>query len=153
MTRSVSYTHLDVYKRQKLYYDFNCQDIPEFFEDNIETGMGILHKYLAYSNPLLEDADETEHASILTKVKSSIQEVVQLYTTRYEDVFGPMINKFIEITWQLLTTVSPEPKYDILVSKSLSFLTAVSRNPKYFEIFNNESAMDNICLLYTSRCV
>lgn len=128
----------------KLYYDFNCQDIPEFFEDNIQIGMGILHKYLAYNNPLLEDPDETEQASILTKVKSSIQEVVQLYTTRYEDVFAPMINDFIQITWQLLTSVSVEPKFDILVSKSLAFLTAVSRNPKYFEIFNSEEAMENI---------
>ena len=128
----------------KLYYDFNCQDIPEFFEDNIQVGMGIFHKYLSYSNPLLEDPDETEHASVLIKVKSSIQELVQLYTTRYEDVFGPMINEFIQITWNLLTSISNQPKYDILVSKSLSFLTAVTRIPKYFEIFNNESAMNNI---------
>lgn len=128
----------------KLYYDFNCQDIPEFFEDNIQTGMGILHKYLAYSNPLLDDPDDSENASVLIKVKSSIQELVQLYTTRYEDVFGDMINDFIQITWSLLTAMSPEPKYDILVSKSLSFLTAVSRIPKYFEIFNNEFAMNNV---------
>lgn len=128
----------------KLYYDFNCQDIPEFFEDNIQVGMGILHKYLAYTNPLLDDPDETEHASTLTKVKSSIQELVQLYTARYEDVFGPMINEFIQITWNLLTSMNSQPKYDILVSKSLSFLTAVSRIPKYFEIFNNEYAMNNI---------
>lgn len=128
----------------KLYYDFNCQDIPEFFEDNIQIGMGILHKYLAYSNRLLEDPDDIEHASIMTKVKSAIQEVVQLYTTRYEDVFGPMVNSFIEITWSLLTSTSSEPRYDILVSKSLSFLTAVSRNPKYFEMFNNQEAMNNL---------
>lgn len=128
----------------KLYYDFNCQDIPEFFEDNIQTGMGILHKYLAYSNPLLDDPDDSETASVLIKVKSSIQELVQLYTTRYEDVFGDMINDFIQITWTLLTAMSSEPKYDILVSKSLSFLTAVSRIPKYFEFFNNEYAMNNV---------
>lgn len=128
----------------KLYYDFNCQDIPEFFEDNIQVGMGILHKYLAYDNPLLDDSDDSENANVLIKVKSSIQELVQLYTTRYEDVFGSLINDFIQITWSLLTSVSPEPKYDILVSKSLSFLTAVARIPKYFEFFNNESAMNNV---------
>lgn len=128
----------------KLYYDFNCQDIPEFFEDNIVTGMGILHKYLAYKNPLLDDPEETEHAGVLLKVKSSIQELVQLYTARYEDVFGPMINEFIQITWNLLTSMSSQPKYDILISKSLSFLTAVSRIPKYFEIFDSEFAMNNV---------
>lgn len=128
----------------KLYYDFNCQDIPEFFEDNIMAGMGILHKYLAYKNSLLDDPEETEQAGVLIKVKSSIQELVQLYTARYEDVFGPMINEFIEITWNLLTSLSADPKYDILVSKSLSFLSAVSRIPKYFEVFNNEFAMNNV---------
>ncbi|EDO15383.1 hypothetical protein Kpol_460p18 [Vanderwaltozyma polyspora DSM 70294] len=128
----------------KLYYDLNCQDIPEFFEDNINVGMGILHGYLEYTNPLVDDPDETDEASILAKVKSSIQELVQLYATRYEDVFGPMLSEFIQSTWNLLTSISTQPKYDILVSKSLSFLTAVTRIPKYFEIFNNETAMNNI---------
>ncbi|CCK71817.1 importin-alpha export receptor KNAG_0I00260 [Huiozyma naganishii CBS 8797] len=128
----------------KLYYDFNCQDIPEFFEDNVNIGMTILHKYLNYKNPLLNDADDPEHVTVLIKVKSCIQEVVQLYTTRYEDIFGPMINNFIEITWQLLISLSGEPKYDILVSKSLGFLTAVTRNPKYFEIFNSPESMDRV---------
>ncbi|KAK5779823.1 importin-alpha export receptor PWA37_001820 [Arxiozyma heterogenica] len=128
----------------KLYYDFNCQDIPEFFEDNITEGMGILHKYLSYNNRLLEDPEDPDHVTTLIKIKSSIQEVVQLYTTRYEDVFGPMIDSFIEITWQLLTSASEEPKYDILVSKSLAFLTAVSRNPRHFTIFNTEDAMNRV---------
>lgn len=128
----------------KLYYDFNCQDIPEFFEDNIKEGMSILHKYLSYNNPLLDDPDDPDHVTTLIKVKSSIQEVVQLYTTRYEDVFGPMINEFMEITWQLLTSISSDSKYDLLVSKSLSFLTAVSRNPKYFVMFNSEDAMNKL---------
>lgn len=128
----------------KLYYDFNCQDIPEFFEDNVRTGMGIFHKFLSYENPLLDDPEETEHASVLVKVKSAIQELVQLYTTRYDDVFGPMVSEFIQITWNLLTSLSNQPKNDLLVSKSLAFLTAVCRNPSYFELFNNEDAMNNI---------
>ncbi|KAL3232393.1 Importin alpha re-exporter [Nakaseomyces bracarensis] len=128
----------------KLYYDFNCQDIPEFFEDHIQEGMGMWHKYLSYENPLLEDPDDSEHAGVLIRVKTSIQELVQLYTTRYEEFFGPMINEFIQITWNLLVNVSNQPKYDILVSKSLSFLTAVARIPKYFEAFNSETAMHSI---------
>lgn len=128
----------------KLYYDLNCQDIPEFFEDNIQVGMSIVHKYLAYDNPLLEDEDEHDQASVIAKVKTSIQELVQLYTARYEDVFGPMINEFIQTTWNLLTSVSTQPKNDILVSKSLSFMTAVARIPKYFDVFNNETAMNSI---------
>ena len=37
----------------KLYVDLNCQDIPEFFEDNMAPFMQIFHKYLTYNNPLL----------------------------------------------------------------------------------------------------
>ena len=37
----------------KLYVDLNCQDIPEFFEDNMNAFMQIFHKYLTYNNPLL----------------------------------------------------------------------------------------------------
>src|SRR5205814_3426526 len=37
----------------KLYVDLNCQDIPEFFEDNMNPFMAIFHKYLTYNNPLL----------------------------------------------------------------------------------------------------
>jgi len=38
----------------KIFYSLNCQDIPEFFEDHQEEFMTLLHKYLIYSNPLLE---------------------------------------------------------------------------------------------------
>jgi exportin-2 (importin alpha re-exporter) len=37
----------------KLYVDLNCQDIPEFFEDNLTPFMTIFHKYLTYNNRLL----------------------------------------------------------------------------------------------------
>ncbi|CAR24640.1 importin-alpha export receptor [Lachancea thermotolerans CBS 6340] len=128
----------------KLYYDLNCQDIPEFFEDNVQIGMGIMHKYLAYQNLALEDADEEDQPSIVTRTKSCIQELVQLYTTRYDDVFGPMVNEFIQTTWGLLTTVSLQPKNDVLISKSFNFMTAVTKIPKYFEVFNSEAALNNI---------
>lgn len=128
----------------KIYYDLNCQDIPEFFEDNVQVGMGIMHKYLAYENPLLEDVDEEEQPSIITRTKSCIQELVQLYTTRYEDVFGPMVSEFIQTTWNLLTTLSLQSKYDVLISKSFHIMTAVTKIPKYFEVFNNESALNSI---------
>lgn len=128
----------------KIYYDLNCQDIPEFFEDNIKIGMNIMHKYLSYENSLLEENDEDDEISILSKVKSSIEELVQLYTSRYEDVFGPMVNDFIHETWNLLVSMTNQPKNDILVSKCLSFMTAVARIPRYFVLFDNESALNDI---------
>jgi exportin-2 (importin alpha re-exporter) len=37
----------------KIFYDLNCQDLPEFFEDNQNEFMNIFHKYLVYTNPLI----------------------------------------------------------------------------------------------------
>ncbi|CDO91705.1 unnamed protein product [Kluyveromyces dobzhanskii CBS 2104] len=128
----------------KLYYDLNCQDIPAFFEDNMSVGMSIMHKYLNYQSALLEDASEDEEASVLSKVKASIAELVQLYISRYQEEFDPMVDNFIQTTWNLLVSLTPQPKFDILVSKCMTFMTAVARVPKYFELFNAESAMNSI---------
>ncbi|CEP62978.1 importin-alpha export receptor LALA0_S06e08240g [Lachancea lanzarotensis] len=128
----------------KLYYDLNCQDIPEFFEDNAQLGMGVMLKYLAYDNQLLEDKDEEDQASVVTKVKSSIEELIQLYITRYDDVFEPMANDFIKATLDILTGLMPQAKNDVLISKALHFMTAVTKIPKYFELFNNEGALQSI---------
>ena len=37
-----------------IYYDLNCQDLPEFFEDNMAKFMEKFHFYLTYTNPLAE---------------------------------------------------------------------------------------------------
>ncbi|ODV97532.1 hypothetical protein PACTADRAFT_36401 [Pachysolen tannophilus NRRL Y-2460] len=128
----------------KIYYDLNCQDIPEFFEDNLKIGMSIMHKYLSYSNTLLEDINDEQEIDINTKVKTSICELVQLYTRRYEDVFGDLIQQFIQPIWDLLTNIGPQPKYDILVSKSLSFLTSVAKIPKHSNIFKSPEILKEI---------
>lgn len=126
-----------------IYYDLNCQDIPEFFEDNLSTGFEIVHKYLIYTNPLLNSDDEDESGPLET-LKASICELLQLYTQRYEDVFGPLLAKFVESTWTLLTSTGSEPKYDILISKALTFLTAVAKIPRHAEMFSSEEVLQQI---------
>lgn len=128
----------------KIYYDLNSQDIPAFFEDNMSVGMNIMHKYLAYSNELLEDASEDEEASTLSKVKAAVAELTHLYISRYQEEFDPMVEPFIQTTWNLLVSLTSQPKYDILVSKCMTFITSIARVPKYFELFNNENAMTSI---------
>ncbi|CCH46767.1 Exportin-2 [Wickerhamomyces ciferrii] len=129
----------------KIYYDLNCQDIPAFFEDNLNDGMSIINKYLIYSNDLLKPQDDDdEEIETITKVKTAISELIQLYTTRYEDEFDQLIPQFVQSTWNLLTTTGLQSRYDILVSKLLSFLTSVAKLPKHYEIFNNDTALKEI---------
>ncbi|ODV58371.1 importin-alpha export receptor, partial [Ascoidea rubescens DSM 1968] len=127
----------------KVYYDFNCQDIPEFFEDNINVGMNLLLKYLK----LEISADNYNNEETLLKIKSSIVDLIQLYVSRYQDVFKKSrIQAFTEIVYSLLTTkLTLDEKFDLLTSKCLSFLTSVIKiSSLYNKVFSTDQALNEI---------
>lgn len=128
----------------KIYYDLNCQDIPEFFEDNIQVGMNILFKYLKFHSSLLEDDSEDDEMDLVILVKINICELIQLYTTRYEDEFKKFIEPSIQIVWDLLNNISAQQKNDILVSKSLQYMTCVVNLPNFKHLFANEESIKQI---------
>lgn len=111
----------------QLFFDLNCQDIPEFFEDNQEPFMQLLHKYLTWSRPELvteapandeEDDDEAE-ASELEKIRASICEIVELYSQRYQDVF-PQMDMFVETVWTMVTSLGTSRRFDIVSLRAFS---------------------------------
>ena len=126
-----------------LFYDLSCQDLPPVFEENLGAISALLLKYLSYDNPLLHTDDEAEAGS-LESVKASIFETLQLYVQKYEDAFGPYLGQFIQSSWQLLTTIGVETKYDLLVSRALQFLTSVVRIKQHAEVFNNKETLGQI---------
>jgi len=129
----------------QIYYDFNCQDIPEFFEDHMNELMNIVHKYLVYDNPLLLKKDEDEEVDVLIKVKTSIIELLSLYVTRYADVFEPLIQTFITSVWDLINNfVTKQPKFDLLVVKALHFLSSIIKIPTYQSLFQSEQSVNEI---------
>lgn len=127
----------------KLFYDLSCQDLPPIFEDNLASVTSLLHKYLTYENPLLATDDDSESGP-LEYVKAGICEVMRLYMRKYEDAFGELCQPFITSTWNLLTTIGPETKFDILVSKALHFLTAVASINSHAQNFNNEETLGQV---------
>ncbi|CAJ0644672.1 10954_t:CDS:2 [Entrophospora sp. SA101] len=131
----------------KVFYDLNCQDLPPFFEDNWEACMNLFHKYITYQNPLLETQSE-EEAGTLEKIKSSVCEIIILYTNKYEEI-STMLPQFVNTIWNFLTTIGLEPKYDILVSKAMTFLSTVAKLERYQVIFknlfNNDEAIKQFC--------
>lgn len=127
----------------RIFYDLSSHDMPPVFEDNLGMIANLLLKYLNYSNPLLATDDDSE-AGILETVKADICEALQLYTTKYDEDFGKYCGEFIQSTWTLLSTVGPESKYDILVSKALQFLTAVVSIDRHAQQFNNEGVLREV---------
>lgn len=127
----------------RLFYDLSCQDLPPVFETNLGAVSSLLHKYLIYDNPLLHTESESEPGP-MEFVKAGICEALVLYIQKYEDAFGPHLDRFITSSWTLLTTVGHDTKYDILVSKALQFLTAVASIPVHAEKFNNEEILGQV---------
>lgn len=124
----------------KVFYDLNSQDIPEFFEDHMKDFMGVFHKYLTYSNAILEDSGDDVVPGPLERVKASICEIAELYTQRYEEIFT-MLPDFVSSTWESLTRLSSLEKNDILVGKALSFLTCVVKRPRHASLFEAEQTL------------
>ena len=125
----------------QLFFDLSCQDLPPQFEDNISNLAGLLHKYLLYDNQLLH-TDSDDEAGPLENVKASIFDVLVLYVQKYFDAFGSSAGQFVGSSWNLLTTVSSDVKNDILVSKALHFLTAITKSRQEAEAFNNEATIN-----------
>ncbi|KAL0258701.1 importin-alpha export receptor [Diplodia seriata] len=127
----------------KLTVDLSCQDLPPQFDENLKGLSALLHKYLTYDNAALHTDDDTE-AGPLEFVKAGIFEILILYTQKYEDEFGQYLGSFIESSWNLLTNIGQETKYDILVSKALQFLTSVTSNNAHAQLFNNEATLNQV---------
>ncbi|KAI7862255.1 Cse1-domain-containing protein [Spinellus fusiger] len=127
----------------KIYYDLNCQDLPEFFEDHMGLFMGLFQKYLVYKNPLLESQDE-EEAGPLEKIKSGICEIVELYTQKYSEECE-QLESFIPIVFELLATTGQEPKYDTMMGNAFAMLTCIIRLRKYSHVFGAEDTLKQMC--------
>ncbi|RMZ83690.1 hypothetical protein DV738_g935, partial [Chaetothyriales sp. CBS 135597] len=136
-----AFTALDLVLQ--LFYDLSCQDLAPEFEDNLQGISDLLLKYLTYNNPLLQTDDESE-AGLLENTKANIFEVLTLYVGKFYDDFGKHVRNFVESSWSLLTTVGPEPKNDILVSKALQFLTSICRITEQAQSFNNPTIQSQV---------
>ena len=127
----------------RIFYDLSCQDLPPIIESNLRAITGVLQKYMAMPpTPLL--GDDEEETSPLETLRSDICDALQLYTNKYDDDFGEYVQGFTESVWNVLSSLGPEKRYDILVSKALQFLTAVASVRRHAEIFNNPSILQTI---------
>lgn len=127
----------------QLFYDLSCQDLPPQFEDAMQPLADLLLKYLRYENGLLR-ADDENSPGPLENVKAAIFEGLTLYVQKYYDAFEPHVKRFVENSWELLTTVGIEPRNDVLVSKALNFLTSTTANAEQAKPFNNNNVLAQV---------
>ena len=128
----------------RVFFSLNWQDLPEFFEDNINNWMGEFAKYLAYKNPALENNDEENEPGPIEKLKTAVLDNLNLYATKYEEEFDPFLKQFTQLVWQLLMEVGSQPKFDILATSAIKFLTTVSSKQMNVALFTEPVLRDII---------
>ncbi|KAI0244255.1 importin-alpha export receptor [Massospora cicadina] len=127
----------------KICYSLSYHDMPQCFEDNLDTLMDFMHFFLVYRNPLLESSDD-EEAGILEKVRASVCEFAQLYHQKYSEEFT-QLGRFVQAVWDLLVSVGPQPKYDMLTCQTLRFIGMVIRRRSETEYFESPEAVSLLC--------
>jgi exportin-2 (importin alpha re-exporter) len=128
----------------RVYFSLNWQDIPEFFENTIETWMEEFAYFLRYSNPLLLDSSEESEPGPIEKLQAALVENLNLYATKYEEEFQNFLGGFTQQIWQRLLEVGNEPKYDLLVTSGIKFLTSVCSKQMNTALFTEQVLKDII---------
>ncbi|XP_058804999.1 exportin-2 [Phymastichus coffea] len=128
----------------KVFYSLNYQDLPEFFEDNMEVWMSNFHNLLIVNVPSLQTEDD-EEAGVIEQLKSQVCDNVCLYAQKYDEEFQQYLPQFVTAIWNLLTSTGQQPKYDSLVSNALQFLATVADRNQYRHLFEDPATLSSIC--------
>lgn len=128
----------------KVFYSLNFQDIPEFFEDNMQTWMSNFHVLLTVEQKALQ-TDSQDEAGVIEQLKSQICDNIALYAQKYDEEFSAYLPQFVTDVWSLLVGTGLDPKYDLLVSNALQFLSTVAERNQYRNLFEDQAVLSSIC--------
>ena len=95
----------------KVFYSLNYQDLPEFFEDNMETWMTHFLTLLGLNVKGLETGED-EEAGVLEKLKGQVCDNISLYAQKYDEEFANYMPTFFTAIKALLISTGPQAKYD-----------------------------------------
>lgn len=115
----------------KVFYSLNFQDLPEFFEDNMQIWMTNFHAMLTADVKCLQNKasskcgflrlminrfhlQDSEEAGVMEQLKSQVCDNVALYAQKYDEEFRPYLPQFVTDVWSLLVATGLEPKYDLV---------------------------------------
>ncbi|KAK0419280.1 hypothetical protein QR680_014059 [Steinernema hermaphroditum] len=127
------------------FCSLSSQDLPEPFEDNINTWMTGFQTLLGMKIPSIEQAADDKVASPLESLKVSICEVITLYTQRYEEETAQYVSPFIQGTWEQLVEIDHRYRFDSLVNACLGLLSAICQRVQYKQLFQGAGVLNTLC--------
>jgi exportin-2 (importin alpha re-exporter) len=76
---------------------------------------------------------------------ANLSPISGLYAHKYEEEFSPYMKQFVTAVWNLLLTVGPQTKYDLLASNAIQFLASVADRQQYKGLFEDKATLSSIC--------
>ncbi|CAM8883985.1 unnamed protein product [Rhodiola kirilowii] len=135
-----------IFKKFRLFYSLNFQDLPEFFEDHMMEWMTEFKKYLTTVYPSLEN--DVQGLSALDDLRAANCDNIILYMEKNEEEFQGYLNDFALAVWNLLVKVSSSspssPSRDRLTITAIKFLTTVSTSVHH-ALFAGDGVIPMIC--------
>ena len=127
-----------------LFYDLCAQDLPEFFEDNLQPWMEGFVVLLKYQNgALAADDDETEPSAV-SLLQAEVVEGLSLLMSKEEEAFAPYLPGCLGEVWNVLMAAGLHPHQDLLVTTAVRFLTTVSTSVHH-HLFAAPEVLNNVC--------
>ncbi|KAG8653447.1 exportin-2 [Manihot esculenta] len=126
----------------RIFYSLNFQELPEFFEDNMDKWMNEFKKYLTTTYPALESS--ADGLAVVDDLRAAVCENISLYMEKNEEEFKGYVEGFALAIWTLLANVSQSSSRDRLAVTAIKFLTTVSMSVQHV-LFSNEGVIPQIC--------
>ncbi|KAF8307881.1 Cse1-domain-containing protein [Clavulina sp. PMI_390] len=134
-----------------LYYDMTAQDLPPAFEDaheeffGSETQEGWFVKFLQWNPPQLEGDPDDPTPTAPLRIKTTVLEICELYTQRYNELSAPRLPIFVQGVWQLIGASSPAVREDGMVAQAIRFLSVSAKTGSHVELFKQEATLRALC--------
>ncbi|KYQ88883.1 hypothetical protein DLAC_10692 [Tieghemostelium lacteum] len=130
----------------QIYFSLSYIDIPEAFEDSLESICPVFIKYLSYRSqlPQLMQSKNDDDAPLLNQVQTLICDIINHFTLKYDDIISNYLQSFVQTAWVLLSQTSNEVKNDHLVFSAILLLGSASMSIKR-DIFSSVETLQQIC--------
>ncbi|KAM7511883.1 hypothetical protein LguiB_010758 [Lonicera macranthoides] len=127
----------------RIFYSLNFQDLPEFFENNMDKWMSEFKDILTAKYPALEDGGG-DGLTLVDGLRAAVCENISLYMEKEEELFQKYLSGFVEAVWSLLVVASASASRDRLTVTAIKFLTTVSTSVHH-TLFARDDILQQIC--------
>lgn len=92
---------------------------------------------------LLQPEDPSPTAPM--RIKTTILEICELYTQRYNELSAPRLPVFVRGVWELIGTSTPAVREDGIVSQAIHFLSVSAKTGSHVGLFGQQETLQALC--------